>query len=206
VKLLDSFNFVKGSLKNISIKLGFKNKKRNRPHFVNQGRAPKNRKEWQKLYRYCSSEIKATYELAEYILKIHKNYDCAICVSSFQLASRVFRKHFLKSPIPQVPAFIHQLALETIHGGRAEVFVKTPVVIANVKMYDFNSFYPWAMTNLPPITCGSWEHVNKFVDGYQGFYKITGYVHNCKYPIILKNSYNFEYANDERVVDTPITS
>lgn len=206
VKLVDSFNFVKGSLKNISIKLGFKNKKRNRPYFVNDGRAPRNRKEWQKLYRYCNSEIKATYELAEFILKIHERYDCGICVSSSQLASRVFRKHSLRSSIPQVPAYIHQLALETIHGGRAEVFVKTPVVIPNVKMYDFNSFYPWAMANLPPITSGRWEHVNQFVDNYEGLYRVTGYVKKCGYPIILKNPHNFEYASDERIVDTPITS
>ena len=206
VKIVDSFSFVKGSLKNISIKLGFKNKKRNRPQFVNEGRAPKNRKEWQKLYRYCNSEIKATYELAEFILKMHQNYDCGLCVSSSQLASRVFRKHFLKTSIHQVPPYLHQLALETIHGGRAEVFVKTPVVIPNVKMYDFNSFYPWAMANLPPITRGKWQNVSEFVDEYEGIYRITGYVKKCSHPIILKNSFNFEYANDERIVDTPITS
>ncbi|HUU88011.1 MAG TPA: DNA polymerase [Candidatus Glassbacteria bacterium] len=206
VKLVDSFNFVKGSLKDISIKLGFKNKKRDRPYFVNEGRAPRNRREWQKLYLYCKSEIKATYELAEFILKIHKEYDCGICVSSSQLASKVFRKHFLKTAIPQVPPYIHQLAIETIHGGRAEVFVKTPIVIPNVKMYDFNSFYPWAMANLPPITSGKWEHVNQFDQDHEGLYRVTGYVHKCKYPIILKNSYNFEYANGERIVGTQITS
>ena len=86
VKLIDSFNFVKGSLKNISIKLGFNNKKRDRPYFVNEGRAPRDRKEWQKLYLYCNSEIKATYELAEFILNTHETYDCGICVSSSQLA------------------------------------------------------------------------------------------------------------------------
>jgi len=206
VKLIDSFNFVKGSLKNISIKLGFKNKKRDRPCFVNEGRAPRNRKEWQKLYLYCNSEIKATYELAEFILEIHKEYDCGICVSSSQLASKVFRKHFLKSPIPQVPPYIHQLAIETIHGGRAEVFVKTPIVIPDVKMYDFNSFYPWAMANLPLITSGRWEHVYQFVNEYEGLYRATGYVKKCRYPIILKTFRNFEYANGERIVDAPVTS
>ena len=173
---------------------------------MNEGRAPRDRKEWQKLYRYCNSEIKATYELAEFILEIHKRYDCGICVSSSQLASKVFRKHFLQSPIPQVPPYIHQLAIETIHGGRAEVFVKTPVVIPDVKMYDFNSFYPWAMANLPPITSGRWEHVNQFVDEYEGLYRVTGYVHECKYPIILKNARNFDYANGERIFEAPITS
>ncbi len=206
VKLIDSFNFVKGSLKNISIKLGFKNKKRNRPDFVNDGRAPRDRKEWQKLYRYCNSEIKATYELSEFILNTHKTYDCGICVSSSQLASKVFRKHFLKSPIPQVPPYLHQLAIETIHGGRAEVFVKTPVVIPDVKMYDFNSFYPWAMANLPPITSGKWEHVNQFGQDHEGLYRVTGIVKKCKYPIILKNAKNFDYANGERIFETPITS
>ena len=73
-------------------------------------------------------------------------------------------------------------------------------------MYDYNSFYPWAMTKLPPTTSGKWNHVTRFVDEYEGVYRITGYVHGCKYPIVLKNSYSFKYANDERVVDTPIPS
>ena len=206
IKIIDSFNFVKGSLKNISIKLGFKNKKRDRPYFVTEGRAPRDRKEWQKLYLYCNSEIKATHELAEFILGIHEGYDCGICVSSSQLASKVFRKHFLKYSIPQIPPYIHQLAIETIHGGRAEVFVKTPVVIPNVKMYDFNSFYPWAMAHLPPTTGGRWENIDRFDQDHEGLYRVTGYVHECKYPIILKNYYNFDYANGERIVETPITS
>lgn len=206
VKIIDSTNFIKGSLKGISVKLGFKNKKRNRPDFVEEGRAPRTRKEWQKLYRYCNSEIKATYELAENILEMHKRYDCGICVSASQLSSKVFRKHFLKMMIPQIPSYIHKLVIETIHGGRADVFVDSPITIPNVKMYDYNSFYPWAMANLPPLTSGRWKHVDRFVNDYEGFYRITGYVHKCKYPVVLKNGYNFEYASGERVFNSPIVS
>jgi len=44
------------------------------------------------------------------------------------------------------------------------------------------------------------------VNECEGLYRITGYVHECKYPIILKNAKNFDYANGERIIETPITS
>ena len=62
------------------------------------------------------------------------------------------------------------------------------------------------MANLPSITSGRWENINQFDQKHEGLYRITGYVHKCKYPIILKNYYNFDYANGERIVESPITS
>jgi hypothetical protein len=98
------------------------------------------------------------------------------------------------------------LVEKTIHGGRASVFVPTPTVIPNVKMYDYNSFYPWAMTQLPALTAGRWKQTNSFADEYEGFYLVTGYVRQCKYPIVLRNSHSFQYANGERIVNAPIAS
>ena len=71
-------------------------------NLVNEGRSPKDRREWQILYLYCFDEIKAEYELAQYILEMHKRYDCGIGVSASSFASKVFRKHYLKSPIQQI--------------------------------------------------------------------------------------------------------
>lgn len=142
VKVIDSNNFIKGSLYNLSRELDFKYKKRKRPRFVKEGRSPRNRKEWKELYRYCGEEIKAEYELAEFILEMHKEYDVGITISSAHFASKVFRKHFLRTPIPQVPLRIKPLVEASLHGGRAKVFIETPIVIPSVRMYDVNSFYP----------------------------------------------------------------
>jgi hypothetical protein len=73
-------------------------------------------------------------------------------------------------------------------------------------MYDYNSFYPWAMTQLPPITNGRWEPVDHFINEHEGFYQISGYVKECHYPIIIKSASTFEYANGEHIAGVPVTS
>jgi len=206
VKVVDSTNFIKGSLYKLSRELDLEHKKSGRPYFVSEGRKPENQREWDMLLRYCGREIKTTYDLAEYISNIHKKYDTSFSVSTPHLGSKIFRKHFLHSRIPQIPDYIRKLAEYTIHGGRADTFTHTPTVIPNVKMYDFNSFYPYAMVQLPPFTEGKWEKTQKFVNDYEGFYRVTGYVHKCKYPILIKSLSRMEYANNENIVNVPVTS
>jgi len=206
VKVIDSNNFIKGSLYDLSHELDFRYKKRKRPKFVQDGRRPRNRKEWKELYRYCGEEIKAEYELAEFILAMHKKYDVGITVSSASLASKVFRRHFLKTKIPQIPLHIKPLVEASIHGGRSDVFIQTPSVVPSVRMYDVNSFYPWAMANLPPITKGKWVEVSEFCEEREGFYWITGYVKPCRWPVIIRSYREFNYANDEHVDNVPISS
>lgn len=206
VSVIDTSSFIRGSLYDLSRRLNLANRKGLRPKFVMEGKKPRTREEWQELYRYCRAEILATYDLAQFILDMHKRYDTAISMSASQFASKVFKKHFLKQKIPQVPSWVRWLAEMSIHGGRASTFVDGIAVIPDVNYYDYNSFYPWAMANLPPLTDGKWVSVNDFVDGYEGFYLIDGYVRKCSYPVILKNARNFEYANDEFVRSAPVVS
>ena len=206
VKVIDTNSFLRGSLYEISRKLNLKHQKGVRPEFVKEGRKPRTRGEWQDLYRYCGAEILATYDLAQHILGMHRHYDTAISISASQFASKVFKKHFLKTKIPQAPSWVRWLAEQSIHGGRASTFVGGIAVIPDVHYYDYNSFYPWAMGNLPPLTDGKWVKVNGFVDEFEGFYLVDGYVNKCRYPIILKNAGNFEYANDEFVRNAPVVS
>ena len=206
VKIIDTGSFLRGRLYELSRKLNLEHKKELRPEFVEEGKKPKTRSDWQNLYRYCRAEIFATYDLAQHILDMHRHYNTAISISASQFASRVFKKHFLKAKIPQVPSWVRWLAEQSIHGGRASTFVDGIAVILNVNYYDYNSFYPWAMSNLPPLTDGKWLRGNDFVDEYEGFYQIDGYVQKCRYPVILKNAGNFEYANDEYVKRAPVVS
>lgn len=62
------------------------------------------------------------------------------------------------------------LAERTIHGGKSDTFVECSILIPDVHYYDYNSFYPWAMAKLPPVTEGSWEEVKDFVGEFEGFY------------------------------------
>jgi hypothetical protein len=204
LKVVDSLNFIRGSLHNLSKELNLRHKKETRPEWI--GREPKNPYEWKELVRYCGAEIKAEYDLAEYILGIHRKYQVGYSVSISQLSSKVFRKYFLKESIPQAPFPVLKLSEYCIHGGRADCFVPYPTVIPNVKMYDYNSFYPWAMTKIPPTTRGEWVHTDEFRDDYEGFYLASGFVKECRWPVLLKSSQRFIYANNEEVKGIPIVS
>lgn len=206
IKVIDTGSFLRGELYEISRKLNLPHKKEKRPEFVKKGRKPRTSEEWRRLIDYCRKEILATYDLAQYILDMHRHYDTAISISASHFASKVFKKHFLKIKIPQAPSWVRWLAEQSIHGGRASTFVGGIAVIPDVNYYDYNSFYPWAMANLPPLTDGKWQKVDDFVDEFEGFYQVDGYVHKCRYPIILKKAGNFEYANDEFVRRAPVVS
>ena len=73
-------------------------------------------------------------------------------------------------------------------------------------MYDYNSFYPWAMTKLPPITDGEWLQTKEFHDEYEGFYLVTGYVSDCKWPLVLKSCKGFVFAKGEKIYRVPMVS
>ncbi len=206
IKVIDTGSFLRGSLYELSRRLNLEHHKRYGPNFVREGKKPQTRKDWQGLYLYCRDEILATYDLAQYVLDMHRHYDTAISISASQFASKVFKKHFLKTKIPQVPSWARWLAEQSIHGGRASTFVDGIAVIPDVNYYDYHSFYSWAMADLPLLTDGKWQKVNDFVDEFEGFYQIDGYVQKCKYPVILKNAGNFEYAKDEYVRRAPVVS
>ena len=86
IKMVDSGNFIRGSLYNISRDLSLSHKKETKPEWL--GREPQGQKEWKDLIRYCRTEIKAEYALAQYILGIHETYDAGFTVSVAQLGSR----------------------------------------------------------------------------------------------------------------------
>jgi hypothetical protein len=73
-------------------------------------------------------------------------------------------------------------------------------------MYDYNSFYPYSMANLPGLTKGEWKPVDGFDPDHEGFYYISGYVKQCPYPIIIKSTSKMDYANDEQISNVPISS
>ena len=131
IKLVDSANFIRGSLYQISRDLKLSHKKETKPEWL--GREPQGQKEWKELIRYCRAEIKAEYALAQYILGIHETYDAGFTVSVAQLGSKIFRKHFLKNRIPQPVYPVKGLAEFCIHGGRAECFVPFVVSLCFLK-------------------------------------------------------------------------
>jgi hypothetical protein len=261
--VIDTFNYFNSSLYRISRELKLKHTKFERPEFVERREAPSNLNEMHQLLRYCDFEIKATYDLANWILNRHKEYDVSISVSIADLASKIFRKKYMSEPLPQAPRndvklyayldaqgkeYVSQfldlkdkkvmtqrnifskeqekyiieecqryevlkgvmsLAELTYHGGRASSFIGNLCEVSEVNCYDYNSFYPYAMTQLPPLTKGEWKKVDSFDNEYEGFYEVTGLVKKCKYPIILPYSERFKFVGvrkDEKISNAPLVS
>ncbi len=205
VNLVDSANFMQGSLYDLSRKLNLKHKKPERPKGVEEGKKIQSLDD-PEFKSYVEKEILSEYDLASYIINMHSHYNVNFSVSSSQFASKVFKKHFLDKVIPQCPQEIRKTVEQSLHGGRAGNFVEGIQVIPDVRLYDYNSFYPHAMASLQPMTSGKWEKVEEFVDGSEGFYLVDGKVKDCKWPIVLKNPGNFAYANNEDIKGVAISS
>lgn len=50
------------------------------------------------------------------------------------------------------------------------------------------------------------QEIIEILNEYEGFFKVSGYVEKCKYPIILKSPSSIEYANGERITNVWIPS
>ena len=62
------------------------------------------------------------------------------------------------------------------------------------------------MRQLPPITKGEWIRVSDFQEHLEGFYKVSGRVKPCRWPILIKSDSSMEYAENECVHDVHIAS
>lgn len=208
IRCLDVQSFLKGALYNIAKELRLKHGSDVRPAFEKSPeRKPTNRKEWQSTYRRCRANIITLYELGDFIIKMHKKFNVPIALTAPSFAANVLRKHFIKEFIPQAPPHVRNLAELTMHGGMVGAVIDESSAIYDVNYYDINSFYPWGLYNLPPLTKGKWEYVSRFVSEYEGFYKISGYVKACIYPVIPKVTISgLHYANGEKVENLPVTS
>lgn len=96
VSLVDSTHFVMGSLYDISRKLDLPHKKPKRPKGIEEGKEPQSLDDHE-IREYVEQEILAEYDLAMYIIDMHKKYDAGLSISSSDFSAKVFKKHFLRS-------------------------------------------------------------------------------------------------------------
>jgi hypothetical protein len=117
------------------------------------------------------NDARITYFLGKEIVSMHRQYGVTPknTVSPATLASKVFRTRLSKT-IPYQKSFINKLALKSYNGGRTESFVYGT---AKCNVYDFNSAYPFAMTQIPVPLEKNWKKVDCF-SGTNGFYILSG--------------------------------
>ncbi len=134
------------------------------------------RKNTSKVRQYCIQDCKFTKELSEYFIKLF--YDMFSFyprrwVSSGYLAEKVLINNGVEFPqVKDIPQPVCDFAWNSYFGGRFEMLQRGFIGTAHV--YDINSAYPYAITQLPDLLNGDWYRTDeKIIDKAKvGFFKI----------------------------------
>jgi hypothetical protein len=144
--------------------------------------------------KYAMRDAVIAYKVGLKILEIHKMYDVPISVSAPHLASKIFRKVYLKKSIPLPPRKIVYASMSSYHGGKNGIIVGQGLQ-KNVYSLDIVSAYPDAMQHLPSfsnpelykILSGNGKLTEKVPEF--GVYKISGIAKQCKWPIVFNHAF-----------------
>ena len=107
---------------------------------------------------YCHQDCVMTKELAEYWIELFDEVFGFLprsWISSGYLAEKVLV--FNKIPIPyfnEIEYPVQELAWKCFYGGRFELIKRG--FIGECYLYDINSAYPYALTQIPDVTNGKW--------------------------------------------------
>lgn len=149
---------------------------------------------------YCLQDAHLARLLVGQIIDWWMSFGIRPSISGPQMAGRVLCKAFVQRPWVNVPETALALSLFSYHGGR-NLYRGEPQWYDNLKAYDVNSAYTWAMTQMPDMTEGHWEAGSGMPEpGSWGFVVFTGTVPQLEYPVIYHNDFK-PYHGGEVVTD-----
>ena len=132
---------------------------------------------------YCIQDCVFTKRLAEKWIKLFHNafsFYPARWISSGYLAEKVLINNNVDIPkFDSIPYPIQELALKCYYGGRFEILKRG--FIGTAYLYDINSAYPYAITQIPDLSKGRWvrrKSIHK--DAKIGFFRILTDILDCK--------------------------
>lgn len=187
-ELVDSLAYFRTSLAAIAKKFGFENKLK-KPRRL--GEVKYKGQELEDFKRYAIRDSEIEFALGKKIQEFHRKYDVANTISAPQLSARIFRTQYIpnKMRIPSNPHEIDIAAVLSYHGGKNGMYVQ-PGIYHNVKVYDINSAYPFAMTQIPNFLECSYAYTKRLDRVHQGIYCVSGISHSVPYSTLF--SHNFE--------------
>ena len=134
--------------------------------------------------QYCIDDCIKTKKLSEYWIKLfHKAFGFypARGLSSGYLAEKVLVNHGIDIPkFDSIPYQIQEMAYRSYYGGRFEILKRG--FIGKAYLYDINSAYPYAITQIPDLSKGKWiKRKSIHPKAKLGFFKIRVNIPDCKY-------------------------
>ena len=153
------------------------------------------RKNTSKIRQYCIDDCKITKKLSEHFIKMFFNlfnFYPKKFVSSGYIAEKVLINNGINFPLLQdLPVPVANFAWNSYFGGRFEMIQRG--FIGKAYIYDINSAYPYAISQLPDLTDGDWYRGDEFVkNSTVGFFKILANVDDlkiiCPFPFRKNNA------------------
>ena len=185
VSFYDIAQFYKTSLEDAYSSIGevpewYSEMKKRRSHFSNSY-YHHNRKNVRK---YCIHDCVLTKHLAHYWTEQFHNafgFYLSKWISSGYAAEKVLINNQIEIPkFDTVPYEVQKMAWSVVdHGGRFEITRRG--YIGQAYMYDINSAYPYALTQIPDITKGKWTRRKSIhEDAKLGFFQILADIPDSK--------------------------
>ena len=178
IKVLDVGSFYPGGLAAIAKMVGVEDKDEISKDFL-ANLTPERVRD--PLFRKYAAQDAVTTRLAgERVLEMHETFDVQTCWTAPQLASRVFRRHFLDAVIPLPGEELEQAGLLSYHGGKNGYYHSGPVE-ADAWSLDIVSAYPQAMRALPTIEAGEWVSTRQYRPGLDALWLVRTDNKRCRY-------------------------
>lgn len=191
IRLLDTADFFRGSLKKIAKILNCEHEKLPSPEGLGERRLRT------KYFRaYAKRDAVVAREIGEKIIGLHKEWGIRLTVSIAQMASTIFRHCFVRKgeriPFPSMDCV--RLSRLAYHGGK-NGFYAAPGIYEECSEIDIVSAYPYAMRSLPNFASGRYRFVEEYIPDRAGIYMVRGHYPACRYVAFM--------THEGRTIDTP---
>lgn len=156
-ELVDTFAFFKSSLASLAETFELPGKMK-KPRKL--GSVRYKGKELDYFIAYALRDAEVAYELGLRIVDFHRAQDVRLTMSAPQLSARIFKHRYIpkEKRIPANPQELERAAVLSYHGGKNGFYGK-PGIFKGVRVYDINSAYPYAFTQLPNFLNCDYHHV-----------------------------------------------
>jgi len=152
--------------------------------------------------QYCIDDCVKTKKLSEHWIKLFDNafsFYPAKWLSSGYLAEKVLINNGIDIPkFDSIPYEIQEMAYRSYYGGRFEILKRG--FIGKSYLYDINSAYPYAITQIPDLSKGRWiKRKTIHNDAKLGFFRIRAKVPDCKYipPFPFRTKHDIIFPSGE---------
>jgi len=159
-EIVDSFAYFKTSLAKVAEILGIESKMK-KPRKL--GTVKYEGKEKAYFEKYAMHDAFISYHAGQRIQGFHRSYNVQSSISAPNLSAKILRKKFIPigNSITSCSPEIEDAAVLSYHGGKNTLAV-SPGIYKNVRMYDINSAYPYAMVSLPNFLNCDYSQTSKW--------------------------------------------